>query len=296
MAKLPTHVLLETGYRGHSVAAVTGPLGALCIDAPVYPSETDDWLNRLQERGAHAIPYAVQMDSSPDRSLGMAHLSVVAFSSPLAVIASQPTAESLRASLSGLRESPSLPAWEAQAFASELNTVQWIRPQVTFSQELSLHWGETTVHILRVPSVTPGSCWIYLVKDRFLFVGDSVASRVPPYLGEANFEAWLEALSRLRRPPFRECRLFCSRSGWVSPQDLARFTAFIRGAQRRYLALAAKKKADVAKELSRAAVSLVAAFGVSADRRAFAQARTRLGLLALWEREHGPLADKPQTF
>jgi hypothetical protein len=123
-----------------------------------------------------------------------------------------------------------------------------------------------------------------------------VASHIPPYLGEANFEAWLEALARLRRPPFRDCRLFCSRSGWVSARDLARSVAFVRGAQRRYLALAARKSGDVSRDLGRAAASLVAAFGVSLERRSFAQARVRLGLVALWEREHGPWVEKPPSF
>jgi glyoxylase-like metal-dependent hydrolase (beta-lactamase superfamily II) len=235
------------------------------------------------------------MDSSLDRSLAMAHLSAVAFSSPLAVIASAATAEALRATLGGVREQPFLPAFEAQAFASELNTVQWIRPQLLFSEELTLYWGETSVELLSVPSVTPGACWIHLAKERLLFVGDSVASQTPPYLGEASFEAWLEALARLRRPPFRECRLFCSRAGWVSARDLARSVAFVKGAQRRYLALAARKAGDVSRDLGRAAASLVAGFGVSPERRPFAQARTRLGLLALWEREHGPLAEKPAS-
>ncbi len=174
MAKLPPHVLLETGYRGHSVAAVIGPQGALCIDAPVYPSDTEDWLRRLQEHGARALPYAIQMDSLLDRSLAVAHLSAITFSSPLALIASQATAESLRGPLGGSRDNSWLPALEAQAFASELNAVPWVRPQLTFSEQLTLYWGESTVDLLCVPSVTPGACWVHLVKERFLFVGDSL--------------------------------------------------------------------------------------------------------------------------
>ena len=293
MAKLPTNVVLETGCRGHSVGAVIGPQGALCLDAPVYPSDAEDWLRRLQERGARAVPYVIQLDSNLDRSLAVAHLAAVAFSSPSVLIASQATAESLRSSLGGFRDSPSLPALEAHTFASELGAVPWVRPQLTFSEQLTLYWGEATVDLLCVPSVTPGASWVHLVKERFLFVGDLVATQMPPYLGEANFEAWLEALSRLRRPPFRECRLFCARSGWVGPRDLSRSAAFVRSAQRRHLALAAKKSSDVAKELNRAAAGLVAGFGVSAERRVFAQARTKLGLQALWERQHGPLSDRP---
>ena len=272
------------------MARLTAPARSsctLCLDAPIQPLEADEWIAALRAHGATRLAFVVQMDSSAERAVAVANLRALPQAGQLTVVAHQHTAEVMRASPDSLRTGAVLATLGAGFQGGEFALPPWVRPQVTFTESLTFHWDKTTVELTHVPGVNPGALWVHLPQERLLFVGDALATDMPPYLGEADLPAWLEALARLRRRPYKEARLFCARGGWVSPAQVTRFATFLRSVQHRLETL--KSKSEPQKDLTRAAASLSVYFKFPRERRLIIESRLRLGLQVLWEREHGPL-------
>ncbi len=290
MAKRTSMLVTETHWQGLATAAILGPRGALCLDAPIQPLEADEWIAELRGKGAARLAFVVQMDSSPERAVAVANLRALPQAGQITVVAHQHTAEVMRTPPDSLRTGAVLATLGAGFQGGELALSPWVRPQVTFTERLTFHWGKTTVDLIHAPGVNPGAVWVHLPQEKVLFVGDTVTVDMPPFLGEADLAKWLEALARLRSAPYRGARIFSARGGWVTPAHVARFATFVRSVQHRLDAL--KSKSEPQKDLTRAAASLRIYFRFPRDRRVMVESRLRLGLQALWEREHGPLASR----
>jgi glyoxylase-like metal-dependent hydrolase (beta-lactamase superfamily II) len=290
MAKRTSMVVTETRWHGLATAAVLGSRGALCLDAPLQPLEADQWIADLRAKGAARIAFVVQMDSSAERAVAVANLRAMPQAGQLTVVAHQHTAEVMRTPPDSLRTGAVLATLGAGFQGGELALSPWVRPQVTFTERLTFHWDKTTVDLIHAPGVNPGALWVHLPQERLLFVGDALTVDMPPYLGEANLPVWLEALARLRAAPYKGARIFSSRGGWVPSAQVARFAAFLRSVQHRLEGL--RSKSEPQKDLTRAAAALSVYFRFSRDRRLMVESRLRLGLQALWEREHGSLTGR----
>jgi glyoxylase-like metal-dependent hydrolase (beta-lactamase superfamily II) len=71
-------------------------------------------------------------------------------------------------------------------------------PTVTFSAELSLDLGGRTARFFPMPGHSPDSTCVYIVEDRVLFAGDTVATGIVPAVGDgALLEASLARLADL---------------------------------------------------------------------------------------------------
>jgi glyoxylase-like metal-dependent hydrolase (beta-lactamase superfamily II) len=71
-------------------------------------------------------------------------------------------------------------------------------PTVTFSAEFSLDLGGRTARFFPTPGHSPDSTCVYIVEDRVLFAGDTVATGIVPAVGDgARLEASLARLADL---------------------------------------------------------------------------------------------------
>jgi glyoxylase-like metal-dependent hydrolase (beta-lactamase superfamily II) len=289
MPRLPAHVLVETNCRGHSVAALAGSRGMLCLDTPLLPTEAEAWKKRLLEM-SRTISFIVQMDASPDRAFSAAHLASVFEGQPPTLLTHQQTTDAMKTLQDSFKNSPLLGALEATSYGLDPLSLRWPRPAMAFNGSMTIHWNPGMVILRHAPSTSPGAIWVHLPEEKILFVGDAVSVSLPPLLHEGRFDAWLETLAGLRRAPYKDCRLFCSHGGWIEAEAVAKFANFLRAAQRK--AAAIREKSDPQKEISLAAQSLLEFFTFPAERRDFLLRRLQIGLRALWEREHAPAPEK----
>jgi glyoxylase-like metal-dependent hydrolase (beta-lactamase superfamily II) len=289
---MPSHILVETGCHGPSVAAIFSPNATLCIDTPLLPADAEAWRKRIAEKGPPPA-FILQMDSSADRAFATSHLSTPVEGMAPTLLAHQATCDILKNLQDTYKNNPLTGALEASFYGLDPLSLRWPRPAMAFHPSLTLHWDPVVIELLHAPSTTPGAAWAYLPKDEILFVGDAVSVSLPPLLQEAQFETWLETLSRLRHAPFKNCRLFCSHGGWVDSDAVTNFAGFLRATQRKAEAL--QTRSDPQKDLAAAAASLLDYFSVPADRREFAQRRLHLGLHALWERVRTPAPERANS-
>lgn len=71
-------------------------------------------------------------------------------------------------------------------------------PTITFDSRMDLFVGER-VELTHFGGHCPGASVVFFPERELLFVGDLVFNRRIPYMGMADFAAWIEALSALEK-------------------------------------------------------------------------------------------------
>jgi cyclase len=201
----------ENSFPGVTVGAILLPMGTILIDAPLRPEDTRTWLNLLYNSGAKPNRVLVNLDAHPDRTLG-------ARSMDCTIIAHQKTAQIFRTrpSIFKGQNAGSGSAWETY---DDIVGTRWALPDITFTHQISLHWGEHEVFIEYHAGPAPGGTWVVIPSKRVVFVGDVVLLNQPPFLTNADIPAWLETLDLLMSS-FREYTMISGRGGQITQESV----------------------------------------------------------------------------
>ncbi len=70
-------------------------------------------------------------------------------------------------------------------------------PQLTFSEEATLHVGDCTFELLHVPGHVESHVAVHVPEKSLLFAGDNVTTQCYPSMAGSVPHAWLDSLSRL---------------------------------------------------------------------------------------------------
>jgi glyoxylase-like metal-dependent hydrolase (beta-lactamase superfamily II) len=154
-------------------------------------------------------------------------------------------------------------------------------PHIGFEDELHLQLGGRTIQMRHRAGPRPGSAWVVLPWAKVVFVGDTVWLREPPYLGEADLEAWLESLAELRSAAFARYKIVSARDGVVRREALVGMARFLRKVAQRLERL--QDREDKPEAAGRLAPQLARGFRIPAARREQALLRLRSGLERLYE-------------
>lgn len=153
---------IVTGDRVNASAVVL-PEGVLVIDASVDSQGAQAVYAEAHRQGK--VLYLINTHEHHDHLAGN-HL----FACP--IISSLPARESMvRAGARGL-------------------------PTLAFSREMELHLSEP-VRLRHFGGHSPGSATVYFPERKLLFTGDLIFAGRVPYMGEADFPAWLAALKTM---------------------------------------------------------------------------------------------------
>ena len=171
-----THSFVETGD------------GLVMIDTPVVPSAAARWAREIERRGA--LRYIVNMEPHIDHFGGSSFFqgTLVARHETRDRIAATPLDEMVQMLAAGAPGSLPLP-----------DSFRFRLPEITFSENLTLHAGDHTFQIIGVPGHTACQIAVYLPEERVLFTGDTVANRIVPSLHEALPFQWLDSLQKLQK-------------------------------------------------------------------------------------------------
>lgn len=276
MREIASGVFLENKYPGLRLGAVAGTRGLLLIDAPLRTEDGREWLGALAGRGR---PRALALlDHHLDRALGARgiDLPLVAHDHTRSAIAAWPDAFKGAAAPIG-------------AEADRIKRITGVRkavPEITFSDGLEIHLGDRPVHLLHRPGPSAGAIWVHVPDCDVVFVGDAVTVAEPPFVGEADLEAWIDTLEELRRLAQRGHVPIGSRDGRVGSDDITAMIRFLRKIPGRLEKLAGKEQPQEA--AAAAAAALLEGFRVPAARREQARLRLQAGLLRLGG--HHPVA------
>ncbi len=208
MQSIADNVYIEDHYLGVTLGVIQQARGLIQVDAPPSPDDSRSWRAAMMGLSGGPDRVLINLDAHPDRTLGARAMdcTVLAHEKTAQVFRLRPTTFKAQGTETGSD-------WET---IPGLGTVRWAPPEIAFSSQMTLHWGETPVVIEHHAGPTTGSIWVILPQEKVIFIGDLVTKNQPPFLAHADLPAWIEALETLMGPYYKGFTFVSGRGGTVS--------------------------------------------------------------------------------
>ncbi|MBI2333452.1 MAG: MBL fold metallo-hydrolase [Chloroflexi bacterium] len=276
MQEITKNIFIEDQFLGVTLGVIVTPRGLVQIDAPPSPEDARSWRASLMNLGGGIDRLLVNMDAHPDRTLGARAMDCT-------VVAHEKTAYIFRARPSTFKAQGEETGADWESIPG-LGSVRWAPPEISFLDQMTLHWGSSPVMLEHRPGPSSGSIWVKLPEEKVLFVGDMVMKNQPPFLAGSNLKAWLEALDHLLEPGYKGYTFISSRGGVVTTSAIKAQYDFLKHIHDKLNKSTSKKPNPAAVE--KMVTSLLTWFKAPAARqKQFAQ-RLRYGLLHYNARQH----------
>jgi glyoxylase-like metal-dependent hydrolase (beta-lactamase superfamily II) len=212
MEAIAKNVYIEDKYLGVTLGVISQPRGLALIDAPPSPEDSRMWRASLMGMGNGPERVLINLDSHPDRTLGARAMdcTVIAHEKTAFAFRNRPNTFKAQGDETGAN-------WEA---IPGLGSVRWAPPEISFLDQLSLHWSDTPILLESHPGPTKGAIWVVLPAEKIVFVGDAVLKAQPPFLAHADLPAWIESLNLLLSPAYKGFTVVSGRGGVVTSQNI----------------------------------------------------------------------------
>jgi glyoxylase-like metal-dependent hydrolase (beta-lactamase superfamily II) len=169
--------------------------------------------------------------------------------------------------------------WEA---IPGLGSVRWAPPEISFMEQMMLHWGDTPILLESRPGPSAGAIWVILPEEKVVFVGDAVTKGQPPFLAHADLPEWIETLKILQGPEYKGFTVVSGRGGVVTPQTIRNQADVLKRIHDRVEKLGKKKTSAPA--IDKLADQILKDFKAPAARQKQYSHRLRYGLLHYYTR------------
>jgi cyclase len=268
MQKYGKNIYVESGYPGVTVGAVVTAKGVICIDTPTRPADARRWRQQLARLSKLPILFVINLDHHRDRVSGNQW-----FEAP--VIAHETASERVRL-LSDQGKGGLFEDGADVDLAADFGGVRLVPPHITFSDRMALLKGGTEIQLVHRPGSAAGALWVEFPKEQVVFVGDAVASKVPPFMQDADLDQWLEALAELQKVRFPARHIIPGRGAPLTKKGVKPAADFLRLVRRKVEAVVRARKSRAA--AAAVAEDLLDCFSVPVTLREHYTRRLRSGL------------------
>lgn len=266
MRKIKANIYLENGFSGVQLGLIVTDDGLLLVDSPIRLEDGRAWLNQVAELGDPH--YSVVLDHHPDRVVGARDLG-------MPIIGHRYTRQHL-ASKSDSFKGSAHPIGAETDRLKRITGVSRSIPDLTFLRKMKLRMGKTEIEFWHKPGPTRGAIWVVSHRYKVIFIGDTVWSGEPPYIGHANLGDWISSLDDLRSSKFNSYRFISSRDGLVQREDINAMARLIRKFQLRVERFS--KKVDPEPAIAIATHEIMKSFKLNDSRGELARFRIQTGL------------------
>lgn len=269
MQEVTKNIYIDDQFPGVTLGVIVTPRGLIQIDAPPSPEDARTWRASLMSLGGGIERLLVNMDAHPDRTLGARAMdcTVVAHEKTTNIFRTRPSTFKAQGEETGAD-------WES---IPGLGSVRWALPEISFSDQMALYWGDSPVLLEHHPGPSIGSIWVHLPQEKILFVGDTVLKNQPPFLAGSNLKAWLESVHELLDSTYKGYTFISSRGGVITPSVIKNQYDFLKHVNDKLNKITTKKPNPATVE--KLVTSMLTWFKAPAARqKQFAQ-RLRYGLL-----------------
>ena len=278
MQSIAEKIFIEDSFSGVTLGAISTSRGLVHIDAPPSPEDSRAWRASLMNVGAGPERILVNLDTHPDRTLGARAMdcTIIAHEQTAQVFRNRPTTFKAQGDETGS-------SWES---IPGLGSVRWAPPEISFTNSLSMHWGEIDIHLDHRPGPTSGSIWVTLPAQKIVFIGDLVPKGQPPFLSHSDLPAWIESLKLLLDNNFKGFTIISGRGGPVTAQMVKTQLEITKHLNDRLEKLAARNASPDATE--KLVDGLLANWKGPAARQKYFSQRLRHGLIQYYIRRYRP--------
>lgn len=233
MDAIAKNVYIDERFPGVTLGVIVQSRGLIQIDAPPAPEDGRAWRASLMGMGNGHERVLINLDSHPDRTLGVRAMDCTIIAQEMTARAFQNRPNTFKA-----QGDETGANWES---IPGLGSVRWAPPEISFVSKLSLHWSDTPVILESRPGPTNGAIWVVLPEEKVVFIGDAVVKGQPPFLAHADIPAWLETLDYLQGGDFKGYTVVSGRDGSVSPQAIRSQYDFLKKLNAKIEKLGTKK-------------------------------------------------------
>lgn len=278
MQEIAAHVFIETAYPGVTLGAINTPHGLILIDSPLRAEDTRSWRATLLNLGGGVERLLVNLDAHFDRTLGSRAMdcTVVSHEKVSQIFRNRPVTFKTQGSETGAD-------WELY---TNLGSIRWAPPEVTFTDEISIHWGSTPIRLEYRPGASLGALWVHLPEEKIVFVGDAVVPNQPPYLASADVPVWIEALRLLLSEQFKNHTLISGRGGMVTQAQVRAQLGYLERVRTRIEGLV--EAGGKVEDTEALIAPLLQGFEILPEQRALFEQRLRWGLRQYFLRRNYP--------
>jgi glyoxylase-like metal-dependent hydrolase (beta-lactamase superfamily II) len=276
MQQIKPGIYYEDAYLGVTLGALVFSHGTIMIDAPLRPEDARTWRAALLNlRGGGSARLLISLDSHLDRTLGTRAMecTVVTHQKAAQVFRNRPVIFKGQSVDNGAD-------WEN--YDDAIGT-RWASPDITFSDQMTLHWGGPEIVLEHRPGPAPGSTWVVVPSAGVLYVGDAVTPPQPPFLSQADLPAWIETLDKLVSS-YRDFTIVSGRGGLLGLDAVRAMQRYLKTIHKGLERLAKRNAAPEATE--NLAASLLAEISFPEKFNEQYQQRLRSGLFQYYSRHY----------
>ena len=275
MQKLTSKLFLEDRYPAVLLGLIVAGDDVVLIDCPLRVDDTRAWLSTATEHGRPR--FMALLDHQHERVLGARSLDLTSVSHEIT--------QRIMAGWSDTYKGSSHPVGSHADRIKRITGVSKATPDLSFSKNMVLHLDDGKVHFTHGAGPTSGAMWVVSHQNEVAFTGDAVSLQEPPYIGEANLDAWLQSLDRLRGDPFDRYRLISSRDGLIAREDINAMARFLRMVQLRMEKLAEFTEPEALEHAALGyAQELLDRYDLEGTQRARCLLRLHMGLINLHQK------------
>ena len=191
MQQLSANMFVENGLRGCNHGWVTTSEGIVLIDTPNKPSDAVK-LRAYFEQLGQPVRYILNTEPHGDHWTGNAY-----FDAPVVAHVG------VRTRILATNIDQHI-AWAGAMGPDEPKYLEGYKPNapvITFDNEMKLHVGNHTFHLIHMPGHTPYQAAVVVEEEGVVFTSDNVFCKVQTWLQEAKPDDWYQALDSLRALP-----------------------------------------------------------------------------------------------
>ena len=219
MEEIAENVFIEESYPRVVLGVLKLDHGLLVVDSPFRLEDVLSWQSKLSHMGGGIERLLVLLDAHIDRSMTIRAMetNVLSHENVNEIIHTRTAASKNQ----GLEIGPD---WTHTEFPVGFRC---FNPQMTFSEEVLIHWDEKPIVVCHKPGAHIAGAWLVDDAKKVVFIGDSVLIEQPPFLALADLDTWITELSWLQTDRFRNFKIVSSRNGVIEPDSVRKMDSFL---------------------------------------------------------------------
>ena len=232
MKQISENVVIDTSLSGVTVGVIKTPKGVIFIDSPLTPKDVQSWRTTALKNDSGPSRLHILLDEHFDRTACAVPIKspVLAHEKTSKAILNRPTTFRFPAADTGSE-------WELYP---EIGPMQWINPEITFTQSIRLELDDDVVELDYHPGPSKGAIWVGLPGQKIVFIGDAVIVEEPPFFENADIDLWLESLELLKSEHYKDYTMISGRSGVIQRNDIQEQMKFLNLVKKRLEKLSTK--------------------------------------------------------
>lgn len=189
--KFGSYTYTDVDYLGANLGCIDTEKGLILIDTPFMPDDIEKWRVEVTRLLNKEIAYVINTHHHWDHVLGNSDYSAPIIAHQLAYDEMLKPDGSMCHFFISKREDVTDETKE------QIYQIPERLPTITFTDHMWLHLGDVNIELMQVGGHTDSSICINVIEDKALFTGDIFLSNAQPFMGQANFSRWIEALKAI---------------------------------------------------------------------------------------------------